>query len=225
MDERGYFSLLILSQQGLLGWTEKWAPVGSSSRVHPPKVQVYSRNPGEFGTANILICHTSNFHPPDIEIKLMKDEVEIPNANQTDLAFKQDWRFHVTKSVTITPQKGEKYTCKVTHGRNTKVYAWAAPEVQVYSREPGDFNKLNTLICYVRNFHPPEIRIELLKNGQEIREARQTDLAFEENWHYHLTKHVPFIPKSGDKYTCRVTHMGNTKVYEWGEYGYVADMN
>ncbi|KAG7236827.1 hypothetical protein INR49_000204 [Caranx melampygus] len=64
----------------------------------PPKVQVYSRNPGEFGKENTLICHVTNFHPPDISIQLMKDGQEIPNAMQTDLAFKQDWHFHLTKS-------------------------------------------------------------------------------------------------------------------------------
>uniref|UniRef100_A0A8C8LP65 Immunoglobulin C1-set domain-containing protein n=1 Tax=Oncorhynchus tshawytscha TaxID=74940 RepID=A0A8C8LP65_ONCTS len=33
-----------------------------------PKVQVYSRNPGEHGKDNTLICHVSGFHPPDISI-------------------------------------------------------------------------------------------------------------------------------------------------------------
>ncbi|MCI4381222.1 hypothetical protein PGIGA_G00249140 [Pangasianodon gigas] len=57
-----------------------------------PKIQVYSRNPGEYGKENTLICHVSDFHPPDIEIKLMKNGAEIPNAKQTDLAFEQGWK-------------------------------------------------------------------------------------------------------------------------------------
>lgn len=86
---------------------------------------MYSRNPGEYGQDNTLICHVTNFHPPDITIQLMKDGVEIPNAMQTDLAFKQDWHFHLTKSVGFKPNSGEKYSCKVTHGSTpAKDYAW-----------------------------------------------------------------------------------------------------
>uniref|UniRef100_A0A4W5LQE5 Beta-2-microglobulin n=1 Tax=Hucho hucho TaxID=62062 RepID=A0A4W5LQE5_9TELE len=61
----------------------------------PPKVQVYSRNPGEYGKDNTLICHVSGFHPPDISIQLLKNGVEIPDAKQTDLAFEQGWQFHL----------------------------------------------------------------------------------------------------------------------------------
>ncbi|GAA6224533.1 beta-2-microglobulin-like [Lates japonicus] len=91
----------------------------------------------------------------------------------------------------------------------------SAPKVQVYSRGPGEYGKTNTIICHVSGFHPPEIRIELLRNGEEIPKATQSDLAFEENWHYHLTRHVPFTPKEGEVFTCRVTHMGKSKDYQW----------
>lgn len=89
-----------------------------------PKVQVYSQHPGEFGEKNVLICHVSGFHPPDITIELMKGDEEIKNANQTDLAFKEDWHFHLTKSVSFTPQKGEQYVCRVTHGHSVKQFTW-----------------------------------------------------------------------------------------------------
>lgn len=90
----------------------------------PPKVQVYSSKPGEFGKENTLICHVNDFHPPDINIQLLKDGVEIPNAAQTDLAFETGWHFHLTRSVAFTPQKEQKYSCRVTHGTTTKDYAW-----------------------------------------------------------------------------------------------------
>ncbi|XP_040886187.1 beta-2-microglobulin-like [Toxotes jaculatrix] len=89
------------------------------------------------------------------------------------------------------------------------------PKVQVYSRNPGQFDKPNVFICHASGFHPPEIRIELLKNGGEIPGAKQTDLAFEETWYYHLTKHVPFTPQKGELFSCRVTHMGKSKTYNW----------
>uniref|UniRef100_A0A665W9B9 Beta-2-microglobulin n=1 Tax=Echeneis naucrates TaxID=173247 RepID=A0A665W9B9_ECHNA len=90
----------------------------------PPKVQVYSYQPGEYGKENTLICHVSGFHPPDITIELLKDEVVIPNTKLTDLAFEQDWHFHLTKSVSFTPSDGQKYTCRVTHRNMRKDYAW-----------------------------------------------------------------------------------------------------
>lgn len=71
-----------------------------------------------------MICHVTGFHPPDISITLEKNGVEIPDAKQTDLVFKQDWHFHLTKNVGFTPVQGDKYTCKVTHGTNTRLYAW-----------------------------------------------------------------------------------------------------
>ncbi|XP_035531065.1 beta-2-microglobulin-like [Morone saxatilis] len=89
------------------------------------------------------------------------------------------------------------------------------PKVQVYSREPGQVGKPNTLICHVSGFHPPQITIKLLVNGEEIKDARQSDLAFGEDWHYHLTKHVPFTPNKEQTFSCKVSHMGNTNNYIW----------
>ncbi|XP_071773367.1 beta-2-microglobulin-like [Centroberyx gerrardi] len=94
------------------------------SKTSPPKVQVYSRNPGEFGKENTLICHVTNFHPPDITIRLLKNGEELSRADQTDLAFKQDWHFHLTKNAAFTPQSGDKYSCRVTHGQKSNDYAW-----------------------------------------------------------------------------------------------------
>ena len=90
----------------------------------PPKVQVYSYSPAEFGKGNTLICHVSGFHPPDINIQLLKDGSELPGAQQTDLAFKKNWHFHLTRHVAFTPLRGEKYSCKVTHGQTVNQYAW-----------------------------------------------------------------------------------------------------
>nr|ACI66734.2 Beta-2-microglobulin precursor [Salmo salar] len=66
------------------------------SKESPPKVQVYSRNPGNFGDKNTLICHVTGFHPPDISIQLLKNGVEIPD------------------------------TCRVRHLKNLKTYTWEA---------------------------------------------------------------------------------------------------
>ncbi|KAG5267241.1 hypothetical protein AALO_G00219550 [Alosa alosa] len=100
--------------------------VMAHGKISKPKVQVYSRNPGKLDDTNenTLICHVSGFHPPDITITLLKDGVEIPNAQQTDLAFESGWQFHLTKHVKFQPKKGESYVCKVRHMAETKSYFW-----------------------------------------------------------------------------------------------------
>nr|BAI63127.1 beta-2 microglobulin isoform b2m-2 [Seriola quinqueradiata] len=97
----------------------------------------------------------------------------------------------------------------------TSMAKHSPPLVQVYSRSPGLYGKPNTLICHVTGFHPPEITIELLKNDNVIPDAGQTDLAFEETWSYHLTKHVPFTPSKDERYACKVTHLGKMNQYIW----------
>ncbi|XP_074554755.1 beta-2-microglobulin-like [Halichoeres trimaculatus] len=89
-----------------------------------PKVQLYSHQPGEFGQKNVLICHVSDFYPPNLKITLLKDDVEITRCNQTDLAFKSGWHFHLTKTADFTPQKGEQYTCRIEHGDSVNTFLW-----------------------------------------------------------------------------------------------------
>ncbi|XP_051950641.1 beta-2-microglobulin-like [Xyrauchen texanus] len=98
--------------------------VSCSAKQSDPKVQVYSHGPGIFGKKNVLICHVSGFHPPDITIDLLKNDQVIPNTIQTDLAFEQGWDFHLTKFIDFNPQSGEVYSCKVRHLTNIKTYTW-----------------------------------------------------------------------------------------------------
>uniref|UniRef100_A0AAY5KHZ6 Beta-2-microglobulin n=1 Tax=Esox lucius TaxID=8010 RepID=A0AAY5KHZ6_ESOLU len=104
-------------------------PPSIPSREAPPKVRVYSRNHGEYGKHNVLICHVSVFHPPDISIQLLRNGVEIPRANQTDLAFEQGWQFHLTKSVFFKPEAEEEYACRVRHLKNLKTYTWGEDRI------------------------------------------------------------------------------------------------
>uniref|UniRef100_A0A3Q1EVY6 Beta-2-microglobulin n=1 Tax=Acanthochromis polyacanthus TaxID=80966 RepID=A0A3Q1EVY6_9TELE len=91
----------------------------------------------------------------------------------------------------------------------------ASPKVQVYTRTRGEVGKANALICHVSGFHPPEITIDLLKNGVNMTNTHQTDLAFDESWHYYLTKHAHFTPNQGERFACNVTHMGTSRLYDW----------
>uniref|UniRef100_A0A671DQF6 Immunoglobulin C1-set domain-containing protein n=1 Tax=Rhinolophus ferrumequinum TaxID=59479 RepID=A0A671DQF6_RHIFE len=62
--------------------------------------------------------------------------------------------------------------------------------VQVYSRHPAENGKPNYLNCYRSGFHPPQIEIDLLKNGEKM------------------------------KYTCLVKHstLAKPKRVKWDQY-------
>lgn len=79
------------------------------------------------------------------------------------------------------------------------------PKVQVYSRHPAENGKPNYLNCYVYGFHPPQIEIDLLKNGQKMK-TEQSDLSFSKDWSFYLLVHTDFTPSTVDEYSCRVNH-------------------
>ncbi|XP_022422634.2 beta-2-microglobulin-like, partial [Delphinapterus leucas] len=80
------------------------------------------------------------------------------------------------------------------------------PKVQVYSRHPAENGKPNYLNCYVSGFHPPQIEIELLKNGEKMA-VEQSDLSFSKDWSFYLLVHAEFTPNAVDQYSCRVKHV------------------
>lgn len=94
-----------------------------------------------------------------------------------------------------------------------------APTVQVYSRHPAENGKLNFLNCYVSGFHPPQIEIELLKNGVKIDKVEQSDLSFSKDWSFYLLVHTEFTPNDKDEYSCRVKHvtLNQPMVVKWGK--------
>ncbi|XP_055479797.1 beta-2-microglobulin [Psammomys obesus] len=83
----------------------------------------------------------------------------------------------------------------------------STPKVQVYSRHPPENGKTNFLNCYVSQFHPPQIEIELLKNGKPMEKVQYSDLSFSKDWTFYQLAHAEFTPTATDSYTCKVTHI------------------
>ncbi|KAG8541479.1 hypothetical protein GDO81_028940, partial [Engystomops pustulosus] len=81
----------------------------------PPTVNVYTQTPLEFGERNTLICHCSGFHPPRLEMQLLRNGEDIASCKQTDLSFGRDWTYYLSKFVEIHPKEGETYECRVSH--------------------------------------------------------------------------------------------------------------
>ncbi|KAM4025396.1 beta-2-microglobulin-like [Anomaloglossus baeobatrachus] len=80
-----------------------------------PTVNIYSQVPVEYGVKNTLICHTSGFHPPRINITLKKNGAPLMDCAESDLSFGQDWTYHKTKHAAFTPEKGDNWECEVKH--------------------------------------------------------------------------------------------------------------
>ncbi|NXC61822.1 B2MG protein, partial [Aleadryas rufinucha] len=93
-----------------------------------------------------------------------------------------------------------------------------APKVEVYARSRAEEGKENTLHCFVTGFHPPNIDIELLKNGERIPGVKYGDLSFNDKWQFQRLVYAPFTPTRDDIFVCRVAHstMAEPRIYRWG---------
>lgn len=80
-----------------------------------PKVQVYSRHPATAGTENVLNCYVEGFHPPKIDIALLKNGEPMKDVKYNDMSFGDDWTFQRLVYATFTPSKSDVYTCRVDH--------------------------------------------------------------------------------------------------------------
>ncbi|NWW73474.1 B2MG protein, partial [Climacteris rufus] len=115
--ERGTLALAVLALLALLG-------LGAT--VEPPKVEVYARSRPEEGKENILQCFVTGFHPPKIDIELLKNGEPIPDVKYGDLSFNDKWQFQRLVYGTIHPFKGETYSCRVVHSSmpQPQTYRW-----------------------------------------------------------------------------------------------------
>ncbi|KFQ23387.1 Beta-2-microglobulin, partial [Merops nubicus] len=96
------------------------------SSAESPKVEVYSRKLAVNGEGNVLNCFVSGFHPPKIDITLLKNGEPMSDVKYTDMSFNDKWSFQRLVYAPFTPQKGDVYTCRVAHStlREPQNYRW-----------------------------------------------------------------------------------------------------
>ncbi|XP_003227530.1 beta-2-microglobulin [Anolis carolinensis] len=80
-----------------------------------PSVQVYFRHPAEKGKENTFHCYAESFHPPKINITLLKNGIPMENVQQSDLSFKKDWTFERLVYAKVIPDGKAEFACKVEH--------------------------------------------------------------------------------------------------------------
>ncbi|XP_005425981.3 beta-2-microglobulin [Geospiza fortis] len=93
-----------------------------------PKVEVYARSRAEEGKANTLHCFVTGFHPPKIDIELLKNGVPMPGVTYGDLSFNDKWQFQRLVYAPFTPTTEDIFSCRVAHS--------TMPEARDYKWEP-----------------------------------------------------------------------------------------
>ncbi|XP_053326589.1 beta-2-microglobulin [Spea bombifrons] len=107
---------LVVGTVLLLGLSLAWAEIKS------PKVNLYTERPLSADSKNTIICYVESFHPPLIEVKLLRNGEEIPGCRHSDLTFQRDWTYQMISSADVTPREGDTFQCKVLHNGVTKTY-------------------------------------------------------------------------------------------------------
>ncbi|XP_064245085.1 beta-2-microglobulin [Passer domesticus] len=116
---RGALALGVLALLALLG-------LGAAAEA--PKVEVYARSRAEEGKENTLHCFVTGFHPPKINITLLKNGEPIPGVKYGDLSFNEKWQFQRLVYVPFVPTRGDSFSCRVMHS--------TMPEARDYLWEP-----------------------------------------------------------------------------------------
>nr|UCL27105.1 MHC class II antigen alpha [Pelodiscus sinensis] len=82
------------------------------------------------------------------------------------------------------------------------------PEVTVFPEDPVELGEPNVLICFADKFSPPALSVTWLRNGQEVAEdVYETDFYPRPDHAFRKFSYLPFLPRAGDVYTCRVQHV------------------
>ncbi|XP_019388786.1 PREDICTED: beta-2-microglobulin [Crocodylus porosus] len=102
------FKMVLLLLVALVGLASMEATTKS------PKVHIYTRNPPGSSEPNFLNCFVDGFHPPKIDIELLKNGKPMDGMVKSDLTFKDDWTFQLLVSAPFTNSK-DIYSCRVNH--------------------------------------------------------------------------------------------------------------
>ncbi|XP_058667417.1 beta-2-microglobulin [Ammospiza nelsoni] len=98
-----------------LGVLALLALLGLGAAAEAPKVEVYARSRAEEGKENTLHCFVTGFHPPRIDIELLKNGVPIPDVTYGDLSFNDKWQFQRLVYAPFTPTRDDIFSCRVAH--------------------------------------------------------------------------------------------------------------
>ncbi|XP_043939261.1 class II histocompatibility antigen, M alpha chain-like isoform X3 [Protopterus annectens] len=90
------------------------------------------------------------------------------------------------------------------------------PVSRVYTRNPLEYGKRNTLICFVDRYFPPVISVSWYRNNTQITDGITfTDSYPTADYGYQMFSYLDFVPNYGDKYTCHIKHVSDYPFVEF----------
>lgn len=94
-------------------------------------------------------------------------------------------------------------------GENHPPEVIASPTALLYPKQKMELGVPNTLICFVNDFHPPEVEITWTRNGQPVdqSEVGQTQYYSNSDFSFRISSYLNFTPDEGDIFSCSVDHI------------------
>ncbi|XP_043861090.1 HLA class II histocompatibility antigen, DM alpha chain isoform X2 [Dromiciops gliroides] len=83
------------------------------------------------------------------------------------------------------------------------------PVAEVFTLEPLEFGKPNTLICFVSNLYPPHITVTWQHEGVPVESSSPTFLSAVDGLGFQAFSYLNFTPSSTDVFSCTVAREGD----------------
>lgn len=93
------------------------------------------------------------------------------------------------------------------------------PVAEVFTLQPLEFGKPNTLVCYVSNLFPPTLTVTWQHHLGPVEGSGPTFVSAVDGLSFQAFSYLNFTPAASDLFSCLVTHEidGYTAIAYWGE--------
>ncbi|KAI5096936.1 hypothetical protein C0J45_13830, partial [Silurus meridionalis] len=82
----------------------------------PPDCSIYPKHDVVPGEKNNFICFVTNFYPPHIKLRWMRNGVFVTEGVYiSQFSINSDGTFNIFSTLTTTPDKGDRFSCMVEH--------------------------------------------------------------------------------------------------------------
>ncbi|XP_060786975.1 H-2 class II histocompatibility antigen, A-Q alpha chain-like [Neoarius graeffei] len=97
---------------------------------------------------------------------------------------------------------------------------WEPPEVSIYPKHNVVPGVKNNFICFMKNFYPPHIKVNWMRNGESVTEGvYNSQLSMNTDGTFNSFSILTSSPTEGDEYSCTVEHeaLDSPQTRTWDE--------